>query len=169
MTASMDWSGTLSRRRLLTGRDRQSPLRPPGVAQSGLENCTACGACVEACPTGIISLADRLPILDFSTGECTFCGACAKACPEPVFDTDIPVAFDHVAAISEGCLAKSGITCMACRDACPEEAIRFRPRIGGPFLPEILTQICTGCGACVAPCPAGAVSMVATGLETANA
>lgn len=67
--------------------------------------------------------------------------------------------FDHVMAIGEGCLAFGNIDCQACRDACPTEAIRFRPRRGGPFVPELIEQACTGCGACVSVCPAGVIEI----------
>jgi ferredoxin-type protein NapF len=64
-----------------------------------------------------------------------------------------------VATLSDMCLARAGIACMSCRDACPEDAIGFRPRIGGPFDPEIRVAACTGCGQCVSACPAGAISL----------
>jgi len=66
---------------------------------------------------------------------------------------------EHRIVIDNDCLARAGITCMACRDACPEAAIAMRPRIGGPFLPVLDEDICTGCGACVAPCPGQAISL----------
>jgi Ni,Fe-hydrogenase III small subunit/NAD-dependent dihydropyrimidine dehydrogenase PreA subunit len=38
-----------------------------------------CAACVDACPTGALSLDDRGLALDL--GRCVFCGECARACP----------------------------------------------------------------------------------------
>ncbi len=40
--------------------------------------CVGCGACVPACPFGVISMEDGLAVI----GEaCTLCGACESACP----------------------------------------------------------------------------------------
>jgi ferredoxin-type protein NapF len=47
-------------------------------------------------------------------------------------------------------------------DACPEQAIRFTLRIGGPPLPQIDAARCTGCGDCFTACPASALVLVAT-------
>ncbi|MGI6852190.1 ferredoxin-type protein NapF [Mesorhizobium sp. 1B3] len=159
-----------TRRSFLSGGARlPSPLRPPGATTAGLDRCSGCSACVEACPTGIVALSEGLPVVSFALGACTLCGACAAACPEPVFECGSPIAFLHVGAISEACLAKGGIACMTCRDACPQDAIRFRPRVGGPFTPEVLADACNGCGACVAPCPAGAIRMVGRHPEPVHA
>ena len=67
----------------------------------------------------------------------------------------------RIAAISDACLARAGVFCMSCRDACPEQAIVFSPRLGGAFLPEVAAAQCTGCGACLSPCPVGALSLTA--------
>ncbi|GEC29921.1 nitrate reductase [Sinorhizobium fredii USDA 205] len=149
-----------SRRNFLRGRYEGygQRVRPPGVPAASLEACTGCGKCVDACPTHIIRLIADRPALDFSVAECTFCGQCAELCPEPVF-TGRPQSFPHVAMIGESCLARNGTDCQACRDGCPTEAIRFRPRAGGPFLPELREEACTGCGACLAVCPVGATGI----------
>ena len=65
----------------------------------------------------------------------------------------------HIVAISDECLARAGVFCMSCRDACAEQAIRFRPRVGGPFLPEVIESACSGCGACIAICPTNAITL----------
>jgi ferredoxin-type protein NapF len=64
-----------------------------------------------------------------------------------------------IAVISDACLARAGVTCMSCRDACSRDAIRLRPRIGGPFQPEVIASVCTGCGDCIAPCPSHAITL----------
>ncbi len=162
---------TLSRRDFLRGsrRSETARIRPPGVAPEALAACTGCGRCVEHCPTGIVHLADGLPAVDFSAGECTFCGACSAHCPEPVFSEGPAARFDHVVAIASSCLPFQRVDCQACRDACPEDAIRFRPVRGGPFVPEVSAAACTGCGACIAVCPVGAVATAPRAMEAAHA
>ncbi len=164
----------LSRRKFLRGQLRaQHPAQstrilPPGATAESIAACTACGACVQSCPNHIIALSDRLPAIDFSAGECIFCGECARACPEPVFVVPAATRFDHVVAVADTCLTHEGVDCQLCRDTCPEQAIRFRPRIGGPFYPEIMETACTGCGACIGICPVGAIEVSERGAEVAH-
>ena len=64
-----------------------------------------------------------------------------------------------VAAIGADCLAVRGVECRVCGEACPERAIRFRLQLGGVAQPVLDTGGCTGCGACIGPCPARAITM----------
>jgi Fe-S-cluster-containing hydrogenase component 2 len=64
-----------------------------------------------------------------------------------------------IAAIGESCLARAGVVCQACADACPERAIRFPLRRGGP-LPAVEQDRCTGCNACAPVCPVGAIELI---------
>ncbi|OWV87735.1 ferredoxin-type protein NapF [Rhizobium sp. R635] len=162
----------MSRRQFLSGRPAAADGRicPPGTSMEALAAaCTGCGRCEERCPTKIIRLVDGLPSLAFMRGECTFCGECAASCPQPVFIAERIDRFAHVAAIGDTCLAKRGITCQSCGEVCPQQAIRFRPRIGGPFLPELRTEICNGCGGCIASCPVNAITLQPYGMEAADA
>lgn len=142
---------------------------PPGVTADTIGQCSGCGECAEVCPTKIISMAHGVPTLDFQQGECTFCGECSKRCPERVFPPQPATSFSHHAAIADDCLAINYVDCQACRDACPTTAITFRPRIGGPFVPVLNTDPCTGCGACVAVCPSQSITMTQHTMEAMHA
>lgn len=45
------------------------------------EKCKACGACVKACPMGVLEMIDEEPYpVDLSS--CHGCGECANTCPQ---------------------------------------------------------------------------------------
>lgn len=140
------------------------PRRPPWALAEGLfiNACTRCKACVPVCPTRIIVIVRGYPEVDFMRGECSFCGACAMACKDGALlnsGTQIRP-WSIKAEIANGCLALRGVECRICGDHCAANAIRFSPRVGGPPVPEIDAGACTGCGACVAPCPVAAIGVI---------
>ena len=51
--------------------------------------CIGCGACVQTCPYGAISLEDGVAQVDAE--KCTNCGACVDVCPVSVITLDRPV------------------------------------------------------------------------------
>jgi Na+-translocating ferredoxin:NAD+ oxidoreductase RNF subunit RnfB len=65
----------------------------------------------------------------------------------------------RVAVVSSACLEARGTACRACETACDEDALRFRPVGGGRSLLTISPDRCTGCGACLPPCPARALTL----------
>jgi ferredoxin-type protein NapF len=73
-----------------------------------------------------------------------------------------------VAVIGDTCLVEAGIVCCSCEDACPELAIRFRPRIGLPQQAIVSETACTGCGQCVDLCPESAITLGAAYQENAS-
>lgn len=64
-----------------------------------------------------------------------------------------------LAHIGTQCLAQRRVECRVCGENCPHSAIRFKPVLGGVSQPTVLAEVCTGCGECVAPCPAAAIAI----------
>jgi ferredoxin-type protein NapF len=159
-----------SRRAFLLGRaPAAAPVRPPwSLAEADfLERCTRCEACITACPTHIIVKGDGgFPTIDFSHGECTFCHACANACEAGAFDATRVTPWRLQLTIDDTCLAKQDIFCMACLDACPEQAIRLHYDTGTP-VPKVDTAQCTSCGGCIAICPLQAIALRPQAQESA--
>lgn len=44
------------------------------------DECIACGACVDACPAGVLELGDTAAQIK-DEDACVACGACQEACP----------------------------------------------------------------------------------------
>jgi ferredoxin-type protein NapF len=145
-----------SRRRFLTG-EASYVLPPWADAQALYDHCTRCGACIEACPEGILVSDAGFPGVDFRRGECTFCGLCAQTCAEPIFRDKGELPWVQKALIGPDCVTRSGVICQTCGDSCPERAIRFELALGSAPRPRVEELACTGCGACVAVCPADAI------------
>ena len=151
-----------SRRNFLRGKvaEHTAQQRPPWALPEAhfTAVCTRCGDCARACPTRIIRQGDGgYPTVDFSQRECTFCGDCAAACRPLALAGDGLPAWPYKALINASCLTQRGVECRVCGDFCDVRAILFAPRIGSAPLPSIDTDACTGCGACVAPCPTAAI------------
>jgi len=157
-----------SRRGFLVGRFRKPSVpsfRPPWAVTEAefVRRCNGCASCVEACPSHILKIdADGLATVDFNNGECTFCGDCATACEPAALmraDPEGAAPWRHKVGIGADCLARKNVECRVCGESCATGAIRFRPRLGGAALPQTESECCSGCGACIAPCPAGAIVM----------
>jgi ferredoxin-type protein NapF len=154
----------VSRRGFLRGRPRpKAEIRPPwALAEAAfIDRCTRCNDCLPACAQAILIAGDGgYPTVDFSRAECTFCGECVKVCrPQALLRDNDRTPWAIKALISDLCLARRGVECRVCGDFCDVRAIRFTPRLGGSPLPEIATEQCTGCGACLAPCPSQAIAI----------
>ena len=148
-----------SRRRLFN-RKKNEAVRPPWVKQSieFTDECTRCDKCISACETQIIIKGDGgFPEVDFKIDECTFCQKCANACPENLFEDTNTTPWQVKAKIQDSCMAYQGIWCQSCKDSCDSRAISFSLAVGKAPLPQIDLEACTGCGACVAPCPSTAI------------
>ena len=137
--------------------------RPPwAVAEAEFaQACTRCGDCVKACPQQVLVSGDGgYPQVNFEQRGCTFCGDCVRACATPALSrpmTQPP--WSIKATIGTACLAHRRIECRVCGELCEAQAIRFRPLLGSVAQPVVDANTCTGCGACVAPCPVGAITV----------
>lgn len=147
-------------------RRRTHPLGPPPpwiADQVETDACRACAApCVDACPEAIIKrhgpehVLAGVPWLDFSAAGCTFCGRCVEACPADVTRTDAAPAIGTVALDTARCHAWNGVICMSCLRYCHHGALQRAEQLRV----RLDTAACTGCGACIAPCPADALNFV---------
>lgn len=158
----------ISRRQFLSGdiANLRPAIRPPWfqTEQSFLTHCDQCGECLTVCPTGILGRdASGYPRVNFQNGECSFCAACVKACPTGALRRQPGVAAWslHATVNTASCLANRGVLCMVCADHCAPRAIRLASGAYAIATPILDPTACTGCGACVAPCPVGALRMLA--------
>lgn len=162
-------SDLVSRRGFLAGRGRDAvSIRPVGALPTSLflETCTRCDSCISACPEGIIVRGSGgFPEIDFGRGACTFCDSCTEACDTGALVPDAE--WPWRAVVEDSCLSASGVACRVCEDQCEATAIRFRLIPGGRSQPRIDIAGCTGCGACVAPCPADAIRLDRRPVEEA--
>ncbi|MDX7769867.1 ferredoxin-type protein NapF [Aeromonas caviae] len=154
----------LSRRGLFRGRlsaPKAGIQLPWSVSwDEFVAGCTRCGDCLAACPEQILIKGDGgFPTVDFHRGECTFCTECVSACQAPVFRPTTQTPWEYVAHIEAGCLATAQVFCQRCQDSCEQQAIRFSPLLGRVPTPSIHAESCNGCGACVADCPVGSISI----------
>ncbi len=153
----------MTRFELLRGHEKRQDqsIRPPWALHGGAfpAACNGGGDCINACPENILRAdSESFPAVFFGAGLCTFCGACAEACPTGALAI-VPGAkpWKLKAEIANTCLSILGTTCRVCGDQCDIQAIAFRLAVGCAALPEIDAATCTGCGACVAPCPVHAI------------
>lgn len=135
-----------------------------GMRCIDLEKCTACGACVKACPRSLIEL---VPInrnvhikcsskakgpeakqVCGSTHPCIGCGICSRKCPVQA----ITVANNLATIDYQKC-----INCGLCATVCPTKAIQDL-LVGTRKKAEIIPELCIGCTICAKNCPVTAIS-----------
>ncbi len=60
-------------REFMAGKTKVRPKADP-------ERCTSCGACIDQCPVGALTMTDGIPLVDADT--CITCFCCQEVCPE---------------------------------------------------------------------------------------
>ncbi|ABK44102.1 periplasmic nitrate reductase maturation protein NapF [Magnetococcus marinus MC-1] len=158
----------LRRRDLLRGSlqtHHPTPQRPPWAVEEPLflRLCDRCDRCLEVCPSRLLVRGEGgYPQVDYQQGACDFCDKCRQACRPGALSMTQTQPWQRSPHIAQTCLPLRGVACQSCRDACEPMAIRFPPVLGGIARPQVERDRCNGCGACVAPCPVAALSMITT-------
>lgn len=154
-----------SRRNFLKAQPlAKTAIRPPHflMEQRFVDTCTGCADCVTACPSQIIEIDQGLAQIDFSKGnlnECTFCESCVDVCkPKALVKLDGAKPWPYKASINKNCLSNNHIVCYSCKEICQAEAISFTWQ-GKKQQVQINSDLCNGCGACLAPCPSEAIDI----------
>lgn len=79
---------------------RERTAMPKGSPMTREDLCTLCGTCAEACPTGIITIGDKVITED---SGCIYCCACVKACPTQARVMGVQAINDIADRLSKGC------------------------------------------------------------------
>lgn len=157
----------ISRRGLLrsvlrAGRPEPAPAvrqaaRPPQAQPDALflARCDGCGACVAACPLGMIKVSGGKAELDPETAFCDGCLICTAACPTDALAPDCNKETGLRPIMREYCFGRTTGGCQLCVMACPSSAIFFNQE-NHPALSEAR---CWGCGACKFACYHGHIQL----------
>lgn len=165
----------------MTALKAWAPVTPPGIEsmKQFLHQCTACGACVKACPMQVLkpSTAEygvrhaMVPMKDYDSSFCAFdCRRCTTVCPTRALNPlsvsekhDFTVGTARVAI--DHCIQYAlGEACGVCVRCCPKQAVRMMPAGDGRTAPLVDIDACIGCGECQYRCPAEPRAIVVEGL-----
>jgi MauM/NapG family ferredoxin protein len=170
----------------ITVRRPATLIRPPGASTEDFSAlCVRCGACIRVCPTQGLqpSLFEGgvqnvfTPRLVPRLGYCSFpCNACGQVCPTgailPLGLEEKQQAVIGLASVNrDRCLPWAyDLPCIVCEEACPvaekaislEEVEVFNGEGQSVLLqrPQVLQELCTGCGICEYQCPMGGESAI---------
>jgi polyferredoxin len=152
-------------------------IRPPGAIEEKnfVQQCIRCGNCMKVCPTNVLQpcLIESgwegfwTPRLENKIGYCEYeCTLCGKVCPTQAIKK-LSVEKKVVTKIGTAEIDRTlcipwvyNKNCLVCEEHCPipTKAIKVvQQRIVNNKiinLPEVLPEMCIGCGICENKCPA---------------
>ena len=120
--------------------------------------CIACGACVDACKFGAVSLNEH-GVAEVDEDKCIACGACVRKCPQGIISLH-----DCANSIAVKCANKAAgkearsqcevscIGCGICEKICTAGAIKVTDNLS-----VIDERYCLSCGQCAVKCPRHAI------------
>lgn len=158
-----------------------TPIMPPGFDSPNefLRQCTACGACVQACPTGVLCPSQKeyglrhalVPMKDYDRAYCSYdCVKCTTVCPTGALNP-LSVREKHEFVVGaarvaiDHCIVYSlGERCGECVRCCPRQAVQMMPAGNDRYAPLVDVEACIGCGECQYRCPAEPRAIVVEGM-----
>ena len=157
-----------------------TPMRPPGALDEMTFKslCIRCGACVRACPSGIIKrdIAGEAssflsPVVRYTSdlwpGDYCLedCNRCTQACPTGAIE-QLGLAEKNLRPIGLACVNREACyltkreNCDFCRPVCPPGAIESNYSYDDDMsMIEIGPSLCNGCGKCRTACPANCLTV----------
>ncbi|MCD8177742.1 MAG: 4Fe-4S binding protein [Tannerellaceae bacterium] len=156
--------------KLTGGNEKRRPITPPGSIniERFKDKCTGCHLCVAKCPSQILRPAGLQfglgyllrPYVSYYNSYCNYeCTICSDVCPthalkpltvEEKVTTQVGIANFYI----DRCIVNTEEKdCGACSEHCPTQAVHMVPYKGTLTIPNVIPDLCIGCGGCESICP----------------